>query len=209
MVLYDATRPLSPSIPIYPGDPPVEITPVAQLAWGDAANVSRVVLTSHSGTHIDAPRHFFQHGTTVDTVDIHVLIGPARVYDMPGPNHIDVDDVRALDLHGVSRVMFKTRNSALWERPGFQSDYIALTADAAQVLTERHVGLVGIDYLSIDAYTAMDYPVHRTLLGAGVIILEGLDLRRVPPGDYDIYALPLLLEAGDGAPARVILQTRD
>jgi arylformamidase len=206
MVLYDVTRPLSLSMPVYPGDPAVEIAPVAQLAWGDAANVSRLVLTSHSGTHIDAPRHFFERGTTVDALDIHTLMGPARICDMPCSYHIDVDDVCALDLHGVSRVLFKTRNSALWERPGFQPDYIALTAAAAQALADRKVRLVGIDYLSVDGFDAPDFPVHRLLLGAGVIILEGLDLRHVPPGDYDMYALPLLLEAGDGAPARVILR---
>ena len=209
MVLYDVTRPMSASIPVYPGDPAVEISPVAQLAWGDAANVSRLVLTSHSGTHIDAPKHFFESGTTVDALDMNILMGPARIYDMPYPRHIDVDDVRALDLHGVSRVIFKTSNSILWERPGFQSDYIALTAAAAQALADSDVRLVGIDYLSVDAFDASHYPVHRTLLGTGMIILEGLDLRHVTPGDYDIYALPLLLEAGDGAPARVILRAHD
>ena len=206
MLLYDVTRPLAPSLPVYPGDPAVEIVPIAQQSWGDVANVSRVVLTSHSGTHIDAPRHFFAQGITVDALNMHTLIGPARVYDMPGASHISVDDVCALDLRGITRVLFKTTNSALWEHPNFQPGYIALTASAAQRLADANVRLVGIDYLSVDAFDASDFPVHRTLLSTGVIILEGLDLRHVPPGDYDLYALPLLLAEGDGAPARVVLQ---
>jgi arylformamidase len=206
MLLYDVTRPLAPSLPVYPGDPAVEIVPIAQQSWGDVANVSRVVLTSHSGTHIDAPRHFFEQGMTVDALNMHTLIGPARVYDMAGTSHISIDDVHGLDLRGITRVLFKTTNSTLWEHPDFQPDYIALTASAAQRLADDNVRLVGIDYLSVDAFDASDFPVHRTLLSTGVIILEGLDLRHVPPGDYDLYALPLLLAEGDGAPARVVLQ---
>ncbi len=206
MLLYDVTRPLSSTLPVYPGDPAIEITPIAQRAWGDAANVSHVALSSHSGTHLDAPRHFFDDGASLDELDLRVLMGPARVYDMPGTSHLTAADLQALDLEGVTRVLFKTANSALWDRPGFQPAYLALTAPAAQVLVEHGVQLVGIDYLSVDAFEAHDFPVHRTLLSAGVVILEGLDLRAVPPGSYDLCALPLLLAAGDGAPARAVLR---
>jgi arylformamidase len=178
---------------------------VAQLAWGDAANVSRMVLGSHTGTHLDAPRHFFAAGTPVDALDLHVLIGTAQVVALPCAAQITVDDLQHLDLTGVERLLFKTRNSALWDSPGFRTDYVALTAPAARLLTAHGVRLVGIDYLSVDAYEHQDFPVHRTLLGAGVVILEGLDLRDVPPGTYELCALPLLLQDGDGAPARVIL----
>lgn len=205
MHIYDVTRPISAALPVYPGDPAIDITPIAQLAWGDAANVSRVVLSSHSGTHLDAPRHFFATGVTVDALDLHVLFGPARVYTLPCETHITAEDLQHLDLHGVERVLFKTRNSTLWNRPGFHTDYIALTASAASLLVACGVRLVGIDYLSVDAFERQDFPVHRILLSAGVVILEGLDLQRVPPGHYELCALPLLLQDGDGAPARVIL----
>ena len=207
MRIYDITAPLSPSLPVYPGDPAVAITPIAQLNWGDAANVSRLVLSSHAGTHLDAPRHFFQEGTAIDRIDPHVLIGPARVCAFPDAvAHLTADDLRPLRLTGTQRLLCKTPNSALWERTGFQTNYIALTESAAHLLVDTGVQLVGIDYLSVDAFERQDFPVHRILLGAGVLILEGLDLRAVPPGEYELLALPLLLQNGDGAPARAILR---
>jgi arylformamidase len=206
MRIYDVSVPLSPALACYPGDPPGEVTPVAQLAQGDAVNVSRVTLSSHSGTHLDAPRHFFAQGTTVDALDLDILLGPARVCLVTHAPHITVDALRSLELEGVKRVLFKTINGALWALPGFHPNYVALTASAAQLLVDMGVQLVGIDYLSIDAFERQDFPVHRILLGAHVLILEGLDLRAVPPGDYELIVLPLRLQDGDGAPARVILR---
>src|SRR5919202_1802646 len=116
MRIYDITVPLSPSLPVYPGDPDVAITPIAQLQWGDPANVSRVVLSSHAGTHLDAPRHFFQAGTTIDRLDLSVLLGPARVCTFPDvTTHLTADDFRPLGLAGTQRLLCKTPNSALWE----------------------------------------------------------------------------------------------
>lgn len=207
MRIYDVSVPLSPALVVYPGDPPVEILPVAQLSRGDVANVSQVRMSSHSGTHLDAPRHFFPDGMPVDALDPAVCLGPAHVYAVPTATHITVDDLRPLNLQGVKRILFKTTNSALWALPGFQPNYIALTPSAATFLVEHGVWLVGIDYLSIDAYERQDFPVHRILLGAHVPILEGLNLHAVPPGVYDLLALPLLLHQGDGAPARVVLRT--
>jgi arylformamidase len=204
--IYDVTVPLSPSLAVYPGDPAVDIVPVARIAQGDVANVSRVMLSSHSGTHLDAPRHFYESGVSVDTLDLSILLGPARVCAIASTSHITADDLRRLDLQGVRRLLFKTSNAVLWDRPGFQHNYVALTGSAAHLLVDRGVDLVGIDYLSIDAFECQDFPVHRTMLGAGVLILEGLDLRAVPPGDYELIALPLLLRDGDGAPARVLLR---
>lgn len=207
MHIYDITAPLSPALPVYPGDPEITITPIAQLHWGDAANVSRLVLGSHTGTHLDAPRHFFEEGIAIDTLDLRLLIGPARVCAFPhATTHLTADDLRPLALSGVQRLLLQTPNAALWEKAGFQTNYIALTESAAHLLVEMGVRLVGIDYLSVDAFERQDFPVHRTLLGAGIVILEGLDLRTVPPGDYELLALPLLLAHGDGAPARAILR---
>ena len=207
MRIYDITAPLSSALPVYPGDPEVTITPLTQLQWGDAANVSRLVLSSHTGTHLDAPRHFFAEGLTIDCLDLHVLMGPARVCAFPQvTTHLTADDLRPLGLAGTKRLLLQTPNAALWQKMGFQTNYIAITESAAYLLVEMGVQLVGIDYLSVDAFERQDFPVHHILLGAGVLILEGLDLRAVPPGDYELLALPLLLQHGDGAPVRAILR---
>lgn len=206
MHIYDITVPISPSLPVYPGDPVVEITPIAQMASGDIANVSRVVLSSHSGTHIDAPRHFFPDGRAVDALDMRLLMGPVRVCELHQTHHITAQDLRLLALQDCQRVLFKTPNSTLWTKPGFQTDYIALTESAADFLLARNVQLIGIDYLSIDAFARQDFPVHRLLLSAEAVILEGLNLQAVTPGDYELIVLPLLLQNGDGAPARAILR---
>ena len=207
MYIYDITAPLSSALPVYPGDPEVTITPLTQLQWGDAANVSRLVLSSHTGTHLDAPRHFFAEGLTIDCLDLHVLMGPARVCAFPQvTTHLTADDLRPLGLAGTKRLLLQTPNAALWQKMGFQTNYIAITESAAYLLVEMGVQLVGIDYLSVDAFERQDFPVHHILLGAGVLILEGLDLRAVPPGDYELLALPLLLQHGDGAPVRAILR---
>lgn len=207
MHLYDITVPISPRLPVYPGDPAVTLTPVAQLQWGDAANVSQITLSSHTGTHLDAPRHFFVTGATIDAIPLQALLGPARVCAFPhATSHLTADDFRAYDLTGITRLLVKTPNSALWTHPHFQDDYIALTESAAQFLIEQGIRLVGIDYLSIDAFARQDYPVHRALLAAEVLIMEGLDLRLVPAGDYELLALPLLLQEGDGAPVRAVLR---
>jgi len=159
MRIYDITVPLSPALPVYPGDPEVMITPLAQLQWGDAANVSRLVLSSHTGTHLDAPRHFFAEGLTIDGLDLHVLMGPARVCAFPQvTTHLTADDLRPLGLAGTKRLLLQTSNAALWQKMGFQTNYVALTESAAYLLVEMGVQLVGIDYLSVDAFERQDFP---------------------------------------------------
>ena len=207
MRMYDITRPLSPGLPVYPGDPAVRVEPVTQIRQGDGVNVSRLTLSSHCGTHIDAPRHFFDDDIAVDGLQLDVLIGPARVIQVDVTTHITASDLAPLQEGDVCRVLLKTTNSGLWHDAHFRTDYLALTESAAQWLVQQGVRLVGIDYLSVDAYECKDFPVHRTLLGAGVVILEGLDLGAVIPGDYELMALPLLLQDGDGAPARAVLRT--
>jgi arylformamidase len=168
MRIYDVSVPLAPTLAVYPGDPQVQVDPIAQLSRGDAANVSRLTCSSHSGTHLDVPRHFFAEGAPVDAIQPDVLLGPARVCALPVVRHITADDLRPLRLEGVQRVLFKTTNSALWEMPGFQPHYIALTPSAAHFLVDSGVQLVGMDYLSVDAYETQAFPVHRILLGAGI-----------------------------------------
>ena len=194
---------------VYEGDPPVLIERVYSLEDEDLANVSSLDFGAHTGTHIDAPVHFLEGRGGVETIPLDALIGPAVVVDA---RHLSEDiGARALGTLripvGTQRVLFKTPNSALWERPGFSDDFIGLTETAARKLAARGVRLVGIDYLSI-APRHDPAPTHRILLEAGIVILEGLDLRNVTPGDYDLVALPLLIPGSDGGPARALLRPR-
>ncbi|MBI5649386.1 MAG: cyclase family protein [Chloroflexi bacterium] len=204
---YDISIPITPTMPTYPGDPAVSIEPILQIAQGDAANVSRWSFGNHTGTHVDPPAHFIPGGITIDQLDLRTLYGAARVVDLTRVETIITarDLERARIPHRATRVLFKTRNSELWARPGFQKNFIALAPDAARWLVARKVKLVGIDYLSVEAFDARAPATHRTLLGAGVIVIEGLNLRDIAPGNYTLACLPLNVENGDGSPARAIL----
>jgi len=205
MILYDITVPISPDLPTYPGDPPVRLEPVTRIARGDPANVTRLTLTTHSGTHVDVPRHFSDSGAGVDQIDLEVFIGPARVVEVHDAREIGRRELAHLPVRGVERLLLKTGNSALWQRKGCTDDYASLTPDGARFLVDLGIRLVGIDYLSIERFDG-DGEVHRLLLDAGTVILEGLDLTPVAAGDYELLCLPLNVPGGDGAPARVVLR---
>jgi arylformamidase len=200
----DVTVPIHPGMVVYEGDPPVEVTAALSLERGDPANVSRLALGSHTGTHVDAPCHFVPGGAGVDRLPLGVLLGPARVVACP-PGPIGTATVGGQTSRG-ERLVLKTGNSALWGRERFAADYQALTLDAARALVRAGVGLVAIDYLSIEAFGAPGHPVHRCLLEAGIVVLEGLDLSGVEPGGYELCCLPLRIRDGDGAPARALLR---
>jgi arylformamidase len=213
MMIIDISRPIGPDTPVWPGDPPVVVEPVARVAAGDPADVSRLALGTHTGTHVDPPAHFLPGGATVDALPLDVLVGPSVVADFsasPGP--IDARRLDSLDLPaGTTRLLLRT---ALGEGPG-PGMVGALTADGAGWLVERGVRLVGADTLSIEPATDgpgvrgcppdEQYPVHHILLGAGIVIVEGLDLSAVAPGPYELVCLPLRITGGDGAPARAVL----
>jgi arylformamidase len=203
MRIYDVTRPISPTMPVWPGDPPIVLERVASVERGDRLNLSCMACTVHVGTHVDAPIHFVAGGTDVTSLPLDVLIGLARVVELPDVNAITAESLARFDLNGVKRLLFKTRNGQL-RQDEFDADFVALTLDAAQWVIEHGVRLVGMDYLSVEPFGG-DGAVHRALLSAGVIIVEGLDLRDVPPGDYELHCLPLKLVGSDGAPARVVL----
>jgi arylformamidase len=205
--LYDVTVPIRPDMPVYEGDPAVRITRTASIADGDLANVSRLDLGAHTGTHIDAPVHFRDGAPGIDALPLDVLIGTAQVVDATHlDTHIDADALASLAIaDGAERVLFKTKNSRLWERDTFSRDFIALAESGASELIRRGVRLTGIDYLSI-APTDDPAPVHHLLLDAGVVIVEGLDLRGMAAGMYDLICLPLRIVDADGAPARVVLR---
>jgi arylformamidase len=195
-VIHDVSVPLRTGMVVYPGDPEFSIERVMSLAAGDVANVSRIDLGVHTGTHVDAPLHFVDGASSVEALDLDVLVGPAVVVEVPGTGDIGADAV----VDGAERILFKTRNSAAWADDGFYEDYASISPEAATRLVEVGARLVGVDYLSVGGVET-----HRTLLRAGVIAVEGLDLRGIEPGTYSLVCLPLKLDGSDGAPARAIL----
>jgi len=205
MRIHDITMPLSGELPVYPGDCGVTIAPWSRIALGDEANVSQLSLCSHSGTHLDPPRHFNDQGLTADEIPLELLMGKALVVEIPDRQAIGPSELAALPLAGVERLLLKTGNSRLWDRKAFSKDYAALSPEGARFLLEAGVKLVGIDYLSIESFDG-DGSVHRTLLDNGVLILEGLNLAEVEPGEYELICLPLKVKGGDGAPVRAILR---
>jgi len=206
MALFDITLPLTPGMPVWPGEPGPELTPRSRIAAGDPANVTSLCLGSHTGTHIDAPRHFIEGAAGIESLSLDALCGPARVVQIDDPVSIRVDALERARLDGVRRVLFRTRNGALWEDRKFRTDFVFVATEAAQWLVARGVRLVGIDYLSVEQFNSNEYRTHHVLLGAGVVIVEGLDLRQVEPGDYELACLPLKVVGADGAPCRAVLR---
>jgi arylformamidase len=205
----DVSRPVRAGMIVFDGDPEVSIERISDIARGDLANISRVGLGTHTGTHVDAPLHFIGDGPAIDRLPLDVLVGPALVADArDAPGDIDAAALAGLDVPaGTERLLLRTCNEGLWERGEFTRDYVGVAADAAQALVDEGVRLVGIDYLSI-APSSDPAPTHRTLLGAGVVVVEGLDLSAAAPGRYDMVVMPLRIEGGDGAPARALLRRR-
>lgn len=206
MKIYDVTVALSEDLVTYPDDPPVRIERTRAIANGNGQyNLSTYSFGSHAGTHIDAPLHLIENGMSVDHLPIEMLIGRARVVEITAPR-IDEDVLKEFDFTSDMRVLFKTRNSYLWGRNEFVQDYVHITLDAARLLIKEGIKIVGIDYLSVDKFDTLDFETHRAFLNAGAIIIEGLDLREVESGDYELICLPLKVKDGDGAPARVVLR---
>jgi arylformamidase len=207
--MYDVSLPLRAGGLVYPGDPPIRIGSHSAIARGDPANVSTLAFGSHTGTHVDAPRHFIEGDASVDQIPLARLIGPALVLDLVGTDpEIEADELKAHDLRDATRILLRTHNSDLLERTEFSSMYRSLAVDGAEYLLGRGVVLVGIDYLSIERFGSEDHPVHHLLLERGVVIVEGLNLSGVPAGSYQLWCLPLRLAGLDGAPARVVLVGR-
>lgn len=207
MKIHDVSVPIRDGGLVYPGNPPIHIELQQAIAKGAGANVSHVDFGSHTGTHVDAPRHFFDDGAGVDQISLDVLIGQAMVVGFG-------DDVRAVtrgdlerfDLTGVERLLLRTRNSTyLTQDPNFHQDYTYLAPDGAEHLVAQGVKLVGIDYLSIEQFHSGHHRTHLTLLGAGIVIVEGLNLDGIADGRYELCCLPLRLVGCDGAPARAVL----
>jgi arylformamidase len=211
--IHDVSLVIRPDMVTWPGEPPPKIEPLKRIANGDSNNVSIVTLGDHTGTHVDPPLHFIEGGNTGDKLPLEALIGPCTVVAFDGPGHVSGEWLERARLpKDTERILFKTPNSDRWGRPNapFTRDFTTINASAARWCVDHGVKLVGVDYLSIEPQgpEKEGYPVHKTLLGANVVVIEGLDLRGIAPGQYDLVCAPIKLLNGDGAPARVFLLER-
>jgi len=207
MRIYDVSLLIRPGMAVWPGDDDVLIEPVRSQEDGNRANVSNIRMNLHTGTHVDSPGHFIAGAATVETLRLDVLIGRAWVAELDASGAITADDLAAVGIpREARRLLLKTHNSALWRScpDEFRPDFAHLTEDAARWVVERGLLLIGVDYLSVESPRS-DGVTHTTLLGAGVVVVESLNLAEVAPGWYDLYCLPLKVQGGDGAPARVVL----
>lgn len=208
MKLYDISLPVSSTLPVWPGDPQVALIAAASLSNGDPCNLTEIRMGAHTGTHIDAPYHFLSDGAKIDAIALSTLIGPCLVVDVDAQEMIRKDDLIKQNLAGHSRIIFKTRNSQLWTRSSgkFTADYVAMDTEAASYLAGMKIVLVGIDYLSVDAYQSAGALVHRIFLQNNIVILEGLNLSDVAAGVYELICAPLRLVGCEAAPARALLR---
>lgn len=208
MKIFDITVALHPNLPVWPGDPQVVLERYRNLSKGDISNDSRLACSVHCGTHIDAPAHFIENGTTVEQLPLNLLVGTATVFEFPDIDMITPDLLESQNLDSqAERLLLKTKNSDLWINSDheFNQNFVALSAESASWMVNKGIKLVGIDYLSIQMFKDSTPLTHRILLEAGIIILEGINLREVDPGEYQLICLPLKLAGSDGAPARAIL----
>jgi arylformamidase len=208
MKVIDISIPVNPDLPVWPGDPKIVLKRYRAISEGHASNDSKLACSVHSGTHVDAPLHFIEDGLTVEQLPLDVLIGPAYVADFPEADTITPDSLEALELsRETTRLLIKTRNSALWSDPHhqFNPDFVAINPDAANWVVKRGIRLIGIDYLSIQRYKDPEPLTHRILLEAGVVIVEGLCLQNAHAGHYKLICLPIKLAGSEGAPARSVL----
>jgi arylformamidase len=209
MTIFDISLDISPSLPVWPGDPAIQLKQISFMDKGDVCNVSHLAMGVHAGTHVDAPHHFLNDGRTVENLDLEVLTGKAYLVQFADAKNAISEKIlsEAGIPEGVVRLLIKTRNSKLWAmgEDEFSKEFVAISADGAEWLVRRGIKLVGVDYLSVAPF-GEGLPTHKILLEAGIIALEGLNLSSVSQGYFELYCLPLKLMGSDGAPARAILK---
>lgn len=204
--IFDISLPLVNGGAVYPGNPAISIAAHSELGKGASSNLSLLSFGSHTGTHVDAPRHFLEAGIPVDRLPLDVLMGSALVIAFPEDvTSVTAAHLRHTQLDNVERLLIRTRNSGFITQREFRPDYTYLAPDGAEYLVSAGVKLVGVDYFSVEQFHSGHHRTHRTLLERGVVIVEGLDLSAIEPGEYEFYCLPLRLEGLDGAPARAVL----
>jgi arylformamidase len=208
-LIYDISVPIHNDMHVWPSDPKVKLEEKVHEAkdGSHSIRVTSIHCGNHTGTHLDAPSHMMSTGTTLNDIPLERFVGPAQVVDLCGVSLIGRGEVEPHLEDGVERVLFKTDNSTHWDDDGFYEGFASLTPDGARFLVERGVQLVGIDYLSIERYKSVDHATHMVLLEQSVVILEGLNLRDVSAGHYQLFALPMKLDRADGAPVRAILMS--
>jgi arylformamidase len=203
----DVSVPVRSGMVHWPGDPEVSLERVMSIDEGAEANVTRLAMSAHTGTHMDAPLHYFEDDPGIEELPLEIAMGPARVIGIEGEEPIDRGQLEGLDIQGGERILFRTANSERpWVERDFDPAFVHVSVEAAELLGEVGVALVGVDYLSVGGYRSDGAETHRALLGAGVWVVEGLDLSAVEPGDYELICLPVKLVGSDGAPARVLLR---
>ncbi|MBE7494925.1 MAG: cyclase family protein [Verrucomicrobiaceae bacterium] len=204
----DVSVPIRDGMVHWPGDPECHIKRVNKIEEGSVCNLTHLSMSAHTGTHMDAPRHFIADGMTMEQMPLEAVIGRAKVFDLTAvEGQITADHLKGLKFATGQRVLFKTRNSTRsWAMNEFDKDFISIRADAAQYLVDQKVLTVGVDYLSIGGYGKDVVETHRIMLGAGVWVIEGLNLAEIKPGYYNLICLPLKIEGADGAPCRVVLR---
>lgn len=207
-MIYDVTVPLEESVVTYPGDPPYRRTLAAALPK-DSCNTSRLDFGAHTATHVDAPLHMMAGGSDVAQFPAESLVGRARVIEISDPRAVTLSELKGKWVDGTVRVLLKTRNSTLWNKGSFQSDFVYIEPAAAEFVAEQEIQLLGFDYLSIEKPSSPGHPTHLALMKKKIVILEGLNLERVPSGEYVIFCGPLKLKGSDGAPARVFLADQE
>lgn len=203
---FDLSPGLSEETVVWPGDSPVVIREHKSIEKGAGYNLTSVSLSSHSGSHVDAPRHFYPDSASVDELPLDTLIGTAQIIEITADSVDEKLLEEKLAGKNIERLIIKTRNSSLWSNPNFDKNYVSLTNSGADCLINKGIKLVGIDYLSIESIDSRDAYVHKVLLQNGIVIIEGLNLSEVQSGEYELFCLPLKLEGIDGAPARVVVR---
>jgi arylformamidase len=214
----DITLPLGEVIPILPAgeysDSPVlepRVYRFFDVDKGDKATMSRIEISSHDGTHIDAPLHFIPGGTTIDAMPVETTVGPCRVIEIKDERHITVAELEPYDIKEGERILFKTKNSpGVYAEKEYKGSFVTISLEAARYLAAKRIRLVGMDYLTIADNEPMEMigDVHKAFLENGIFILEALNLAGVAPGDYDLVCLPLRIEKGDAGPCRVVIKPR-
>jgi arylformamidase len=206
----DVTVPVRNGMVHWPGDPAFHIKRIHDQLKGEVCTVSQMTLGVHTGTHMDAPLHFLKDGVSIDRMPLDAVIGPARVIQIQDRQAIRREELEQLDIEALSRVLFKTANSDhLWRKNEFDEDFIYIARDAAEYLASCGVRTVGVDYLSVGGFRQDGVETHEALLGAGIWVVEGLDLSGVEPGLYEMICLPLKLMNAEGSPARAVLRSME
>lgn len=204
--IYDISLTISDDLPVWPGDKEIEIVSEFLLRNGDVCNLSHFAMSMHAGTHIDVPLHFIENGKDTENIELDKFMGKAKVYELDVPCEISIMDIGKLEINEHDMVLFKIkRNSVFMKSNFFHKNFVSLSQEAAEYLVNKRVKAVGINYFSIEKFNLPGNTVHKTLLGGGVIIIEGLNLQEIDPGDYQLICLPLKFKNGNGSPVRAVL----